>query len=81
MRYCNPTLILGAIIIAVSTTTSFSFGIHSSVGVIRNSSSGSSSSSSSRQSTKLQMMMEMCPEIPTTAQMDPKYDTCIIALG
>lgn len=78
MRYCNPTLILGAIIIAVSTTTSFSFGIHSSVGVVRNS---SSSSSSSRQSTKLQMMMEICPEIITTAQMDPKYDTCIIALG
>ena len=25
--------------------------------------------------------MEECPEIPITAQMDPKYDTAIIALG
>lgn len=32
-------------------------------------------------SSRLQMMGEECPEIPVTAQLDPKYDTCIIALG
>lgn len=26
-------------------------------------------------------MSNECPEIPITAQMDPKYDTAIIALG
>ena len=32
-------------------------------------------------STTTLRMMEECPEIPTTAQLNPKYDTCIIALG
>lgn len=37
----------------------------------------------SRNQFKLQMTMgdDECPEIPTTAQLDPKYDTCVIALG
>jgi hypothetical protein len=30
---------------------------------------------------KMNNAEESCPEIPINAQMDPKYDTAIIALG
>lgn len=50
-----------------------SFGINS----ISNSFSNRLNSISS---SRLQMGEE-CPEIPVIAQLDPKYDTCIIALG
>ena len=35
----------------------------------------------SRTATSLNMIDEECPEIPIEAQLDPKYDTAIIALG
>jgi len=42
--------------------------------------SAASKTAFTREDSKLRMMEE-CPEIPFTAQLDPKYDTCIIALG
>mmetsp|Transcript_15684 Transcript_15684/g.19904 ORF Transcript_15684/g.19904 Transcript_15684/m.19904 type:complete len:86 (+) Transcript_15684:62-319(+) len=76
-----PTYLLLVIVSAsISEVSSFTFGINSASRKRVDIMASTTTSSCSRRGSQLRMMEE-CPEIPTTAQIDPKYDTCIIALG
>lgn len=74
-------LLQTAILLAAGTITVSSFGVNSPIQSQTLSAFVRSASPSVSSSPSKLNMMEECPEIPFTAQLDPKYDTCIIALG